>query len=113
MADRRQVRRWYLVLYLRVFDADTGEQLGHLVEISQKGLMVVSDLPFPLEREFHLSLDVPHPDGTRERLHLNARSLWTSADANPDFHDTGFELVQVNQYRVDRIRTLVEELSFK
>lgn len=111
--EKRQRRRWELVFYLRVFDQSSGSQLGHVVDISESGLMLLSETPIELNKDFDLILEMPVSDrNEREKVSLKARSLWKSSDANPDLYDTGFSLINPDKKSISAIRTLIDELQF-
>ena len=67
--NNRRLKRWYLVMYLRVFDEDTGELLGHVVDINKQGIRLVSDKPIPSNQIFRLWVDVPKENAPRQRIH--------------------------------------------
>ena len=111
-AEKRRLKRWYLVLYLRVYDQDTNELLGHIVDISKEGMRLVSDKPLSLNRTFRLWVDV-HKEGTpRQRIQLEAESLWTGRDVNPDFYDTGFRMLNISTQALLQLQLLIEEFKF-
>ena len=43
--DKRKINRRFLLFYMRVFDADARQQIGNLVDITLRGMMVVSEHP--------------------------------------------------------------------
>lgn len=112
MTENRSLKRWHLIYYLRVFDLDEDSLLGHLVDITTKGMKMVSEKPTPIGKEFHLKMEVPLKTCAAEKVKLNAHSLWCSKDANPDFYATGFRLVNPEKALIGIIRALIDELSF-
>ncbi len=111
--EKRQRRRWELVFYLRVFDQSDGSLLGHVVDISESGLMLLSEAPIDIEKDYNLALEMPATDSEdREKISFKARSLWKSSDANPDLYDTGFSLINPDKNSISAIRTLIDELQF-
>ena len=113
LAEKRKFKRWQLIFYLRTFDQNTGVLLGHVVDISEEGLMLISDTPIPAEQTFHLGLDVPRETGPRLRIELEARSLWSRPDVNPDFYDTGFRILSITPYALRKLRHLIEDFKFE
>ncbi|MDX1605101.1 MAG: PilZ domain-containing protein [Candidatus Competibacterales bacterium] len=105
------MKRWQLIFYLRVFDRETERQLGHIVDITTEGMMLISDQPIPLNTDFKLWIDVPQDDDQRERIYLDAHSLWSSKDVNPDFYDTGFRLQRLTPDRLEDIQILIGEFG--
>lgn len=109
--DQRRLRRWHLVLYLRVFDQDR-EVLGHLANISPEGMMIISDEAIEVGRDFDLRLELPSDlNGTDyEQLEFRAHSVRCDQDVNPSFYDTGFQLLDVDPATVNRIASLINDL---
>ena len=110
IVEKRTLKRWYLIFYLRAFDQDTGELLGHVVDISTGGIMLISDAPIPIDKDFRLWLDVPQEDGERERLFFEVHSLWSKRDVNPSFCDTGFSILNASPEALLRIQLLIDDL---
>ncbi len=111
-ADQRKLKRWYLVMYLRVYDQDTQELLGHIVDINKDGIRLVSDKPIALNRIFRLGVDVPKENASRQRIFLEAESLWCGRDINPDFYDTGFRILNIKASALLQLQLLIEEFKF-
>lgn len=111
-ANKRQLKRWYLVMYLRVFDEDTGELLGHIVDINKEGIRLVSDKRISANQTFRLWVDVPKEGAPRQKIHLVAESLWSAPDVNPDFFDTGFRIQNLDTRTMVQLQLLIEEFKF-
>lgn len=111
--EKRQRRRWELVFYLRIFDQSDGSLLGHIVDIHEEGLMLLSETPIELNKDYDLSLEMPvSEDGERKKISFRAHSIWQSSDANPDLVDTGFQLINPDKASIEAIKDLIEELQF-
>ncbi len=111
-ADQRKLKRWYLVMYLRVYDQDTQELLGHIVDINKDGLRLVSDKPIGPHQRFRLWVDVPKENAAHQRIFLEAESLWCGRDINPDFYDTGFRILNIGASALLQLQLLIEEFKF-
>jgi hypothetical protein len=112
--ERRTVKRRHLIYYLRVWDADSGQLLGHVVDITTEGLMLISEGPIPLDTDFRLELRWQEEDQENRTLTLRARSMWQGRDANPHFHDTGFQLLEADmQAALEPIRQLIDRFGFR
>lgn len=111
-ADKRRIKRWYLTMYLRVYDRDTNDLIGQIVDINKDGMRLVGDNPLPLNKVFRLWVDIPQEDKPRQRLELEAESLWTGRDINPDFYDTGFRVLGIDTQALLQLQLLIEEFRF-
>lgn len=111
--NQRKVARRHLIYYLRVFDRDSKELLGNLVDISTRGIMLVSDHPLEVGKSFHLRMYLPETvEGSRE-VEFTAESRWCQNDANPDFYDTGFELIDPAPQFLEAVDKLIDDCLFK
>jgi hypothetical protein len=113
MPERRRVKRRHLVFYLRVFHRSTGRQIGHLVDLTPEGMMLMSERPIRIGRTIPLRMTLPGDGPQENTIEFDATSLWTSPDINPDFYDTGFRFEQISAKTLARIETLIEDYGFR
>jgi len=90
--DLRKIERRYLVFYLRVFDGMSSKILGHLVDISEKGIMLLSDDPIQINEDYRLRMRLPTEMKERNEIVFSATSRWCKSDLNPDFFRAGFQM---------------------
>jgi hypothetical protein len=112
-SNKRRLKRSHLIYYLRVFDRTTNQILGHLVDITPEGAMLISEQTIPIATRYQLRMMLPAEIFGREHLDFEAESLWSKHDINPDFHDTGFRLVNVEVKDIAVISRLIDEYGFR
>lgn len=110
--DKRQVERKYLVFYLRVFDGMSVKVLGHLVNISSKGIMLLSDNAISVNEEYRLRMRLPSEVSDQGEIVFTATSRWCKLDKNPDFYVTGFQIHELNAEGRKDILSLIDDFSF-
>ena len=111
--EKRDRRRWELIFYLRVYDEQNGKLLGHVVDIHEEGIMILSEAPLELNRDYALALEMQNSDRSgRKKVSLKAHAIWESSDANPELFDTGFRLIDPKKDTIRAIKKLIEELQF-
>ena len=110
--EKRQVERKYLVFYLRVFDGLGSKVIGHLVNISSTGIMLLSDFPIPVNEEYKLRMRLPHELVDKGEIIFNAISRWCRKDTNPEFYVIGFQLYDMSPALKDSILCLIDEFSY-
>jgi len=110
---KRSQERWNLVQYLRVVKAENNETIGHLVDVTTEGMMLISENSIPLNQTYNLRMEIPTEDNIPQMIALTAESLWTKKDVNPEFHDTGFRLINPSKRAINAITRLIEELAFE
>jgi hypothetical protein len=112
MLEARILKRRHLIYYLEVFDQESGELLGHLVDITTRGMKLVSKQRLSADKVYHLRMALPGELFQEKEFRFTARSLWTTNDINPDFYDTGFEVSQLDERAKDIIAKLINRLGF-
>ena len=110
--ERRQAERWYLVFYLRVFDGMSRKILGHLVDISEKGIMLICDNSVEVNEDYRLRMQLPNQMKDREEVVFSATSRWCKSDANPDFFKVGFQIYDLELTTRDLINNLIKDFSY-
>lgn len=108
--DRRSHRRADIRGHLPVFDHVTGKRYGSLVNISESGLLMVSDESIPVNRIFQLTVLLPEPIDGASMIHCGAESLWITPADDAHSHWVGFYIIDVSEADLARIRTLIEQL---
>lgn len=96
MPERRTTPRKKFILYMRVMDDDTGEQLGHMIEVSATGLQLETTTQLPLERDYYLRLELTAELADRPFIVFIARSKWCKIDdIQPNLYHIGFAVVEI------------------
>ncbi len=109
--DKRQVDRWHLVYYLRVFDGMNRQILGHLVDISEKGIMLICDNPVAVNKIYHLRMSLPNRMKDHDEMIFPAISRWCKSDTDPNFYLVGFQLEDLDPAFRNLIATLIRDFS--
>lgn len=113
MSDRREFKRRYLAFYSRVFDAQNRQMLGHVVDMTPQGLMLISDAPLPPDTTFQLEIELPDDFASKRTIRFEAKSRWCRPDIDPNFHNTGFQLLRIAPADVAIIENIVAAFGFR
>lgn len=92
MYTERRIERHQLPYYLKVYNRHTGRAMGYMGNISDVGLMLISELPLLVGPVFELQVKIPSVEGEPKLIDLSAHCLWCKEDATPGHYDSGFEL---------------------
>ena len=109
--NQRVMRRHYLIYYLRVFDRDTGAVIGHLVDITQKGIMIIRDAPMKVGEVMKLRLRWRSSVGRLQVVDFEGECRWCRPDVNPDFYGAGFAISAASEEHVKAILELIGDLE--
>lgn len=93
MLDERKHPRHRPVIYLKVFAQADEHLVGHLVDISDQGLMLVTEQPLDKDQTLDLAFTPPEEVGARERVCFRAQVRWCRPEPNPELYDVGLALI--------------------
>lgn len=114
MINGRRIERHQLPYYLQVFNRYTDKPLGCLGNVSERGLMLISDLPMLVDADFQLRLKVPESRiGESSNIDLNATCLWCREDETPGVYDSGFRVLHASPEYSQLIKALQHYFSFQ
>ncbi|MDD2047963.1 PilZ domain-containing protein [Pseudomonas putida] len=112
MFDERRIERHQLPYFLKVFNRHTDQPIGYLGNVSEDGLMLISQLPMLVGPDFELQLKVVSRNGGMHLINLTASCLWCHEDQTPGHYDSGFMLLQAPPEYALLVRALRNYFSF-
>ncbi|WP_339530666.1 PilZ domain-containing protein [Pseudomonas mucidolens] len=112
MFNHRRIERHQLSCFLQVFNRLTDKPIGYLGNVSEDGLMLISELPMMVEVDFELCLKIPGSQADVQIIDLTAKCLWSHEDINPLHYDSGFRVVQAGPEYRQLIKALLYYFSF-
>ena len=113
MFTDRRIERHQLPYFLRVFNSVTDKPIGFLGNVSEDGLMLISQLPMMIGAEFNLRLKIPLGEGCQQVIDLTACCLWCHEDATPRHYDAGFSLYRTPPEYGQLVEALKQYFSFQ
>lgn len=109
--NKRDMKRHYLIYYLRVFNRENGEVLGHLVDITTKGIMIMRDSPIEVGLNYALRIRWRNAAGRLQLADFEGECRWCRPDVNPDFYGAGFVISSDSNIHIAPISQLINDLS--
>jgi hypothetical protein len=114
MDERRNLERKDFSYYMRLINNDTGNLLGHLVDISSGGFKLDSQEPVPVNKDFRLRMDLTSEVADKPAMVFVARSKWCEVDPlDPFIYNVGFELINISPADLEIIRRMMEKYGKK
>ncbi|MCU7796285.1 MAG: PilZ domain-containing protein [Candidatus Thiodiazotropha sp. (ex Myrtea spinifera)] len=110
--DRRTIKRRHLIFYLRVWELTSDRLLGHVVDITPEGMMLISEQPIATGKEYKLEIRTPDTEGEIKPLRFKAMCRWSDNDVNPVFYDSGFEFLEKTPKDIETIIKMVDDYGF-
>jgi hypothetical protein len=107
--DRRRLKRRSISYYMLVIEADTQKMIGHLVDITPKGLMLDTQYPIPLGKEYRLRIETTPDVADKGFIEFKARSVWRTPDPVEAYlNDVGFEITDIRPHDAEIIQHIVD-----
>jgi hypothetical protein len=110
--ERRQMERRRLLYYLRAWDKENSELLGHIVDFTSEGLMLISEEPIHIGGEYSLEVRLPDSQGDMRPISLKAVCRWSVMNAEKSFFDAGFEVVEKSSEEFDTLHAMTNAYGF-
>lgn len=112
MFTDRRIERHQLPYFLRVFNSLTDKPIGFLGNVSEDGLMLISQLPMMIGADFELRLKIPASDTCLQVIDLTASCLWCHEDTTPHHYDAGFVVLKAPAEYGQLVNALQQYFSF-
>ncbi len=107
--ERRKRERRTFSHYMRLMHENTGELVGHLVNISREGFRLESLRPIPIGQDYPLRIELPRDVTDKPYMVFVARSKWCRPDRiDPTLFDAGFEIVEMTPGDAEIFRLIFE-----
>lgn len=96
MPDKRTTPRKKFDMYMRVLNDDTGEIMGHMVEVSKIGLRLETVGPLPVDKDYYMRIELTPDLGPMPFIVFIGRSKWCKMDEiQPNLYRVGFEIIEI------------------
>ena len=110
MEERRQHSRHGTELQLEVFDLNSGERLGRLVDLSREGFMLFSDTPQTVDALLQCRLVCSAGMQQVQEVRLGADCLWTRPGADGQHCWAGFHIIDLADDQAEALEALLARL---
>ena len=111
MNERRELRRRRLIHSLELYDRASERFLGKGVDVTIKGLLLVTEISVPQDTALQLRMTLPEPMFGKDHIELDAVAVWRSKDVNPGFYDVGLEFTRISPRDQEIIRQVISMFS--
>ncbi len=112
-AEKRAQKRRNTLYYLEVFNLETAELLGRLVDITTEGMMLLCEKPLTPDTTYPCRMRLPSEILGRTNIIFDATCVWQRPAANDDFYEAGFKSLIADPGDIDAIEMLIQHFAFK
>jgi hypothetical protein len=97
---------------MKVFNNDTDDLVGFLVNITTEGMMLSSDAAIETDTVFSLRVALPEEIKGNKEITLPAKSIWCDQD-EPPLYNTGFQFQDTEKKDIRIIEKIMKKFCFK
>lgn len=114
-AEKRTQTRRNLIFYLKVVDANTGEELGRVGNLTTRGVLVIGDHEIEEGEQHSIKIDISDVEVGMEcdYIQMDITACWSKQDINPDYYVTGYRADDMDDESVEIIEKILESIAFK
>ena len=111
MLERRKVRRRNLFYYLEVFEEETKNFVGRLIDITPDGMMLESEEAIEVKKGYRLSMELPNSFLRKSKIIFDAKSVWCKKESDFETYKAGFQLQNLDTKVEKQVNRLVEKFK--
>jgi hypothetical protein len=120
MDERRRAKRYYtedyfkrkkigrMRLFFSVFSRVSDLPIGHVVDISSIGMLIITREQIEKGTSLNLRIDLPDNVSGVESMSISARCIRQDKSENGDYFYTGFEFVNMTPRYVEALQAIFE-----
>jgi hypothetical protein len=109
LSEKRQLLRRELIYYLKVNELLTNSELGRLVDIHEKGLLLIGKDALELNKEYLIRIDLPRAlsDQGLDPIGVRARCVWIRPSMAKPFLENGLMFLETSEEAKSTISLLI------
>jgi hypothetical protein len=111
-SDRRGTPRIAVFDTFHILNAQNGDTVGYLRDISSNGMMVMGESAPDLDRPMKLAIVLPEPIEGVNILQIQASCRWHTFDALRAFHKSGFQFGELGELERRIVEQIQEDYEF-
>jgi hypothetical protein len=113
MDERRKVPRKKTDQFFGVYERETGEYIGRLVEMSTKGMSIHAVQPLDVNSIYEFKIDLPKPVAGRSEFCFEAECLrCNESNESSENYVLGFRITNIEFKELETIQYLLTDSLF-
>jgi len=113
MKDKRKLKRRHLIYYLHVLERESGTHVGYLVDITTKGIMIMSEHPIESGAVLELKIMLSSEMSSKKYLNFDVKAVHCEKSINGTTYDIGCQLLHLAAEAFHEIEMIIDELGFR
>ena len=113
MSDRRNQARRKTSDYFLVYNEDTDELIGRVMDLTVEGAMMISETPVEVPVGYKCRLVMPRMIGRHKNLHFEVESKWCRKNHRLGWYESGYSIINVSEKDQKIMTELIEDWEVK
>ncbi|MBU2515608.1 HU family DNA-binding protein [bacterium] len=109
--EKRKLQRRNFILNIEILDNTTGQTIGDLGDITNEGIMVVSDDPIQEDTLFSILIRLPDEADEKLEIVFDAKSIRCRETVHESIFITGFIIETIDELNSQHIDYLINEYA--
>lgn len=109
MKEHRKQARAPVNDYFIVFDRHTDEIIGRVMNMTEEGMMVVSEMPTKVSGSFHCRMALPEKLMDKNQVLFDAECKWCEKNQTTGMFESGYQVRQVSAMDREIISLLLQK----
>ncbi len=109
--DNRREPRVQLLYYLKVYNKQTREIIGQVVDITSQGFNLLCRDYLPVGEVLPCVLELPGDEYRKTTINVDIECRWRKHDETPGFFSSGFQFKKISLEHRGWVRKLIAEYA--
>ena len=105
-SDRRTTERKSTTDYFLLYETETGELIGRLLDLTVDGLLFMNESELDMDRTISCTLSFPRIIGNRRFIYFDIETKWCKYNKHCDWYEIGCQMLDLK----DKDRLLLDEI---
>lgn len=114
MPEKRDSKRIHLIYYLLIFNDETNQLVGHVVDIAPEGIKLMTREPVQANTDYRFRMLLPSEmERKSKQITFNATCVWSKEKLYSDFYGSGFRFKDISPEDIEIIKDLISQFGYQ
>ncbi|MBN1979940.1 MAG: PilZ domain-containing protein [Chitinivibrionales bacterium] len=111
MTEKRTLERVRCYYYLKVYDKKSKKDIGSIIDISAKGMKIISENTFSVNEAYELRIKLPQGYIYGDYFDIRAETRWCKKNEQENYYEAGFKFLSEAHKGIYVIKMLIEDFK--
>ena len=104
----KSLQRKFATAFIAIYDEASTDLVGYLLDMTTQGLKLKSTKPLNIDTVYESKMELPVEIENSNIISFSAESKWSNKCENSMYHETGFEILNVQPEDLDKMKILLD-----